>query len=294
MIWIRFLLNLILIVLYLNTYGQNRWTRIYYGEKDALGNNFINSYDKGLLMVGKHGSSYINYNWLIKTDVNGDILWEKTIGDPTTIIMISDMAYNQFGDLYLVGSTSYYSSEYYDPIIMKLNSCGEKQWCKVFIGDGINFSNAVVVLPDGSCVIILRYMGVDLQTDRICLAKFSIEGDLIWKQCYNSGDSSIYNEDGLFLTIMPDGGFLISGYCDYVDPNPPHYWWFKPYFIKADSLGNFEWETVVHKEISDKGGLAVSSTISPDNKSIYSSIRHYYHDSNTSCLPITFKNESSW
>ena len=277
---------LFILILFLSCYisfGQNRWSRIYYDEVDAMGINFINSYDKGFLLVGKHGHNYVNYNWLIKTDINGEILWEKTLGDPFSTIMIADMAYNQNGDFYLVGSTGYYNSAYYDPMIMKLSACGEKQWCKVFIEEGINFSYAVVVLPDGGCVITLSYMGVNLQTDRICLAEFSIEGDLIWKQCYNSVDSSIYNEEGLFLMIMPDGGFLISGYCDYVDPNPPHYWWDKPYYIKTDSLGNFEWETVVHNEISDKGGLAVSSTISPDNQYIYSSIRNYHHNSNTSC-----------
>jgi hypothetical protein len=273
----RFPFLLILFFILSITYGQNRWTRIYHDDIDAIGTAFINSYDKGILFVGKHGSNSVNYNWLIKTDINGEILWEKTLGDPSTNIKISDMAYNQYGDLYLVGLTGYYNSADYDPMIMKLNACGEKQWCKVFIVDGINYSDAVVVLPDGSCTIILRYMGVDSQSDRICLAKFSLDGDMIWKQCYNSQDSNLHNEDAYDLIITTDGGFLITGVCYYVDPNPPHYLWLKPYFIKTNSEGIFEWETIVHKEISDIGGNAWNTVISPDSNCFYSAISHYYH-----------------
>jgi hypothetical protein len=230
-------------------------------------------YDQGFLLAGKHGSNYVNFNWLIKTDVNGEILWEKTIGDESTNIKISAFSFNSQGDIYLVGLTGYYNEESYDPLIMKLNACGEKQWCRVFVEDGINFSNALVVTPDAGVVVVLRYMN----STRICLAKFNVSGDLLWKECYNSSDTSLHNEDAFNLTQTPDGGFLITGYCGYEDPSPPHSWWDKPYYLKTDSLGQFEWETVVHKEVSDKGGMAWSTVISPDSNYFYSSLSHYYH-----------------
>lgn len=277
MIFYKLLYSLVLIVFFSNAIGQSRWMKIYYGGKDAVGINFINSYDKGFLLVGKHGSNYVNYNWLIKTNINGEILWDKTLGDPSTNIMISDMAYNETGELYLVGLTGYYNNNDYDPLIMKLNACGEKEWCRVFVTDGNNFSNSLVITPDGGIVIVLRYMSADLWIDRVCLAKFSANGDFLWKQCYNSPDTSVYNEDAYDLTSTTDGGYLITGVCDYVDPNPPHYWWLKPYYIKIDSLGYFEWETIVHNEISGLGGSAWNTVLNPDSNCYYSSISHYYH-----------------
>lgn len=278
MLIFRTLITLLLTVSIISLYSQNRWVKQYYEDEDAVGIHVIESYDNGYLLVGKHGVNYVNYNWLIKTDVNGVVLWEKTVGDPSTNIMFAEMAYNVLGELYLVGLTGYYNDESYDPLIMKLNACGEKQWCRVFVEDGLNYSNALVVTPDGGIAIVLMYMSTIPSTDRICLAKFDIAGNLLWKYCYNSPDSSISNQDAWNLTLAPDGGFLITAMCGYRDPDPPHMSKPKPYYIKTDSLGNFEWEKVVHKDLSDKGGEAWSTVLSPDSTHFYSSISHYYNN----------------
>lgn len=43
-------------------------------------------------------------------------------------------------------------------------------------------------------------------------------------------------------------------------------------------MGNFEWETVVHSESNDPGGVAWSTILSPDSNYFYSSVSHYYHN----------------
>jgi len=248
----------------------------YYGDVDAIGKYMTKSYDNGYLLVGKHGSNYVNYNWLIKTDVNGEILWEKTFGDPSTGIMFADMVYNALGELYLVGLTDFYNDENYDPLIMKINACGEKQWCRVFVEERNNYSNALVVTPDGGIANVLMMMNISSSMDRVCLSRFDINGNLQWMNCYNSPDSSISNQEAFNLTLAPDGGFLITAMCGYKDPNPPHYSKDKPYYIKTDSFGNLEWEKVVQKDSSNIGGAAWSTVLSPDSTHFYSSISHYY------------------
>ncbi len=278
---VYFIILLILFSFFINEKlsAQSRWSNIYYPDEDAYGANLSLSYDKGYLLVGKHGHNYVNYNWMIKTDINGEVLWEKTLGEETSNIFINNLDYNALGDMYLVGLTGYYADEDYDPLIMKLNACGEKQWCRVFLADGMNSVTALEVTQEGDVVVVLVSMGDILtNTDRICLAKFDVQGTMLWKECYNSNDTALYNSDAYDLTKSPDGGFLITGACGYQDPNPPHYLYWKPYYIKTDSLGNFEWETVAHKEISKTlGGWGWSSEVSPDQQYYYSSISHYYH-----------------
>lgn len=204
--------------------GQARWTKTYLDGENPFGESLVEYYDKGYLLAGRFGPNYPTYCWLIKTDVNGDELWRKVIGDESKYVVTSiDININNFGEIFLVGLTNYYNENDYDPFIMKLNACGEKEWCKVFYEAGLNFSNEVVATADQGCVAVLRYMNTDLQKDRICLAKFSSNGEMQWKQCYNSSDTNIYNEDAQDLIRTPDNGYLISGNCDYVDPNPPHY-----------------------------------------------------------------------
>ncbi len=261
-----------------NIRSQTRWTNSYLDGKNPFSKDIIELYDGGYLLMGKYGPNYSSHNWLIKTDINGDILWNKTIGDASTVISFHEVEALFDGSIILAGGSYYYGENNSDPLIIKLDSCGEKEWCKVFIEDGNNVSYAVETTPDNEIVILLRYMNPDLSKDRICLAKLSNSGDLLWKKCYNSSDPYVHSPDAQDLTICPDNGFLITGGCYYRDPDPPHYYWLKPYFIKTDSLGNFEWETVIHKESKNPGGDAWSTVLSPDSKSLYSSISHYYHN----------------
>ncbi len=270
---------LIFFQLIIKVQGQERWTNTYLSGLNPVGESICEYYDKGYLITGRYGPNYPKLNWLIKTDINGNVLWNKTLGNGMDyLVLTANTKTDKEGNIFLVGSTDTYNTSDYDPIIMKLDSCGEKEWCNVFFEEGNNFSNDLVITQDNGVVVLLRYMSTIHFTDRTCLSKLDKDGTVQWTHCYNSPDTNLYNDDAKDVIITPDGGFLITGVCDYVDPNPPHYWWSKPYYIKTDSLGNFEWETIVHKEISELGGYAWNTVINSNSTFYYSSISHYYYD----------------
>jgi hypothetical protein len=277
--WIIYIL--LLVIQPITAICQSRWTNIYYGEKNAAADYFIESYDYGYLIIGRHGGSYPHFDWLIKTDINGQILWEKTIGEPNSYTAFACLANGLNGELYLSGSTTFYD-DMQDPIIIKLDSCGEKQWCRVFYTPGnMDYANQVQATDDGGCVVVLMYTGYDPSgnIDRLCLAKFSGEGELLWKQCYNSTDTSLQHPDADQLYMTNDKGFIVSGICHYENPDPPHILYNKPYFLKTDSLGNFQWETVVFKDIgAAERGHGWTTTLNPSGNYYYSSISHYYYN----------------
>jgi hypothetical protein len=53
-----------------------------------------------------------------------------------------------------------------------------------------------------------------------------------------------------------------------------------PYFLKVDSSGNFEWETVIYKETNLDGGAAWNTVLSPNGIYYYASLSHYLFDYN--------------
>lgn len=258
-------------------FPQSRWQRVYHEEWDAPVLDIQVAYDGGYLLSGRQIPNYPRYNWLIKTDVNGEILWEKLIGDGENCLVMLNFSQNSSGDVFLVGTTMGYG-DYSDPIILKLDSCGSKQWCRVLPSyDNLDYAYDVCGLPDGGCAVTLRYTGTEPGVDRICLMKLNTQGDELWRHCYNSADTNLFSPEHYDLIVTPDKGFLISGFCYYADPDPPHAGWPHPYYIKTDSLGNFEWELVAQKETADYGGIATGSLLSPDQQYYYSWLGRYYH-----------------
>ena len=207
--------------------------------------------------------------------MNGEVLWEKTLGDGVNVVVTNGIGMNNEGSLYLGGGYGLVGA-YTDPFVMKLNACGEKEWCKIFSVPGIhNFSPALTVTPDGGCAVLLYRTGDNGFVDRNCLARFDKEGSLLWKKCYNSSDSLLGNEDCIDLILTPDKGFLLTGHCYYTD-TVNNLGWPHPYYIKTDSLGNFEWETVPDKHGENGDGQGWATVVAPDSNYYYSSISHYY------------------
>ncbi len=257
-------------------FGQSNWPKIYYDDINAPKLNFIVSYDDGYLLLIRNKPNWPRNNWLIKTDVNGNVLWEKTLGDGVNVIITRGIGMNNAGSIYLSGSYGLVGS-YTDPYVMKLNACGEKEWCKIFSVPGIhNISPALTVTPDGGCAVLLYRTGENGFVDRNCLARFDKEGNMLWKQCYNSQDSLLGNEDCYNLILTPDNGFLLTGFCIYAD-TVHNLGWGHPYYIKVDSLGNFEWETIPDKHGINGFGEGWTTVVSPDSNYYYSSISHYYY-----------------
>jgi hypothetical protein len=98
----------------------------------------------------------------------------------------------------------------------------------------------------------------------------------LWQQYYQSSDQGVYNEEISNLILTPDSGFLMIGDCYYPDPENPDLLWLHPYYVKVDSVGNFEWEIVLQGETGDLGGKAWATITNPSLNYYYSCISHYY------------------
>ncbi len=260
---------------------QSRWVNSYHTDQNAPKGRFIEHYDHGYLLTGRRNSLAPRYNWLIKTDINGDVLWEKTIGDGEyTGIFIWGIEMNSDKDIYLSGLTTIEDPYgYADPMLIKLNQCGEKEWCRIFPSvNHVDYGYDLCTTPDGGCAMILTYTGLDFINDRVCLARFADNGDFLWKKCYNASDTvAMDSEECTDLILTPDNGFLLTGWCYYANPGDT-LGWTCPYYIKTDQDGNLEWETIAGFIPSIIGGQGRRTIISPDSNYYYSSIRHHYRD----------------
>lgn len=173
--------------------------------------------------------------WLVKTNKNGDVAWQKTIGgsknDAANFIMpTADGGYIITGYTYSKGSGQS------DVWVIKTNSSGNPEWENSF--GGIEADQAVSVLPtaDNGYIVAAYHFKEHinhnpppnnntttaaistitptnalplnkLRYQTIWLLKLKANGALEWNETYDTDDQSIPTA----MLNMPDGGILVIG-----------------------------------------------------------------------------------
>jgi len=237
MVWSNRFLNWIFILLGIFILGASgkaqEWPKIFGDYRSEYGKKIIESYDNGYLICGSimKNAEQFRFGWLIKTDINGNLLWDKKYGDYQVENFFLDFDKTDDNGLIVCGATA--QEDYArDPLFVKLDHCGEIDWCRIFLSDDMNHATGVIHLPDGQFLGMLDYYGGNSQYIRISLVKMDINGNPIWIKHLAQQDS-VANEEGGYLDLTPDGNYLVSGSC--FKPS------LKPYFIKTDTAGEEIW-----------------------------------------------------
>lgn len=214
--------------------AQN-WPKIYGDNFHSQVRDLTETYDRGYIITGYTYDVTVwpEYVWIIKTDINGEILWDKWFGDGDYSNGVTSSKMTDDRGIILAAGSSKYSGNY-DPTFIKMDVCGEIEWCRVLLSPDQNYATGIIQLLDGSYIGMLQYYGEGAEYARISLIKMDQTGEPMWIQRLAQEDSLIYNEEGGFLYLTKDQNYLISGECFYPGLNP--------FWIKADSTGNQIWD----------------------------------------------------
>ena len=222
--------------------------------------------ENGYLIAGGTGSndgditfSYGNGDgWLIRTDGNGNLIWEKTYGGSDTegFSRIIPTYYNNF---YLLGlsfsSDGDISNDPYpdspDYWIVKIDSSGNIIWDKIvggnmgevlFTGDATLDGGVVAIgqtsSNDGD--ISVSYGGNDTW-----VVKLSNQGELEWDYTigtdwFDTGQAIIQTSDGGYL--MESSSIILEGGIGNISCIPHSYGWVEGVIFKLDSNLNIQWQ----------------------------------------------------
>jgi hypothetical protein len=255
--------------------GQN-WPKVYITNDGNYPFSVIEHYDKGYLVGGWFVSSdgFPINGLLMKTNLNGDMLWRKRFGMNNDGTGILDINKTFDGGIILAGHTGKYDS-WGDPLVVKLNFCCELEWCRIYtIGNNrADVASAIEQIPGGYIVYV--FYGYDLwSNNKIHLYRLDSDGDLVWQQLYGQSDSLILGADGEDMRVTPDYNYLISGICYYPDSGSTNPKYLRPIHIMADSTGSVVWERPwsVINGVSFRGEAYRS--ILDNQNNIYSCGRH--------------------
>jgi hypothetical protein len=134
--------------------GQE-WPKIYGGNILSNGRKVIESYDKGFYICGStlKDGSHFKFGWLIRTDINGNQLWQKKIGHYSQENFTYDIFQTKHNEILLSGGTSKLDIEC-DPLFIKLNPCGEIEWCRIFLSEGCNTAPGIIKVQQVDLILL--------------------------------------------------------------------------------------------------------------------------------------------
>ena len=235
--------TIIVITLFIATYqilfAQIK-TEAYYGVSNRIdySSDIIEQYDKGYYITGGYeGES----GWNLKTDINLNLLYDKTfehsLGDIGFFSSVSD----NYGNIYICGYI-FFPTQW--PLIIKMDSCGNKVWCKILdYSDEFSFGSANDIwITKESELVVLSNFESEAQIDKVHLIGLSTEGDVLWTKPYASQNnhSWIRNPAGYSIEEI-NNEYYISGFCYWPYPDDTTHVFLRPLFIGIDSLFEEKW-----------------------------------------------------
>ena len=116
-------------------------------------------YDRGYVIGGEFTTSegYPIWGLLMKTGINGNLIWYKSLGQYGDGTGIFDVHQTSDHGLIIAGATEQIDS-WGDPFIMKLNACGEKEWCRIYsiVNETFDYVTSIYQIPGGYIAHIYR------------------------------------------------------------------------------------------------------------------------------------------
>jgi len=215
-----------------DAFGNMEWNKTYGGPDDDRARSVLQTNDGGYMVAGSTTSFYVGWSdaWLIKTDSNGNMQWNKTYGggeqyseSATCIVQTIDGGYAFTGRRYVAG--------YADFWLVKIDSNGNQLWTKTFEGAQGDESLSVAHTNDGGYIIAGHTYSFGAYYGEIWLVKTDTNGNQQWGKTFRGQiGASAYS-----VRQANDYGYIITGTVDITFSN------YDFWLIKTDSMGNMQW-----------------------------------------------------
>lgn len=195
-----------------NADGREEWNRTFGGPSDDQGMSVSETRDGGLIIAGRTDSYGVGgYDaWLIKTDAEGNELWDRTFGGAKQDGICS---VQEIDDGYIAaGFTNSFGSGKYKVWLLGTDSEGVELWNRTFGISAGDFGSSVEKTIDGGYIITgwTSRDGTRANPDDALLIKTDSEGEGEWIALLG-GDGT---QSGISVLQTEDGGYVVAGFSN--------------------------------------------------------------------------------
>lgn len=207
-----------------SSFGQGN-TDLYLLKIDSIGNrkfqtsfgNYNNEVGKSVLQLSDSSYVAVGYTnstgfggydiFLLKTDKNGNLLWQKTIGGSDW-----DFAYSlqsTFDGGFVVAGTTYsFGHGNADGYVVKTDGSGNVVWTKTYGGQHDDEFKSIVQTSDGGFALTGYTKSYnDVDSGDVWVFKLDIMGDSVWCKFYGGSREDFGNS----VTQLQDSKIAMAG-----------------------------------------------------------------------------------
>jgi len=212
---------------------EEEWNKTFGGSQDDMALSVQQTSDSGYIIAGyteSYGAGGADF-WLVKTDSNGNKLWNKTFGGTyddwaRAVQQASD------GGYIIAGHTESYGAGSMDFWLVKTDANGTEQWNKTLGGTYDDWASSVQQTTDSGYIIAGRTESYGAGSEDVWLVKADSNGNKLWNKTFGG------SQDDMALSVQQtsDGGYIVAGEtCSY---GAGHY---DVWLVKTDANGTEQW-----------------------------------------------------
>ncbi|MCB2229974.1 T9SS type A sorting domain-containing protein [bacterium] len=190
--------------------GTVLWSRQIGGSANDVGASIRLLADSGFVVGGTTASSGAGYDdfYLVRTDRNGIVQWQKTYGGAGGESGAAVRAINGgSGGFVLVGSTGSFGEGYSSIYVVRTNTVGDTLWTSTYGGSRADLGQTIEIAPDGGFLIAGATASYGAGFYDCYLVRTDPDGVQLWHDWYGGAkDDRAYS-----LCPLSDGGWMLAG-----------------------------------------------------------------------------------
>jgi len=218
--------------------GRKEWDKTFGGPNDDVGRSIQQTSDGGYIITGWTFSldPRVTNLWLIKTDANGDKIWDRAFGghgdvgrsiqqtgDGDEVItgwtfslssgdadidQISTAQQTKDGGYIVIDRAYPQDSNAQDLRLIKTDSSGRMEWNRTFGGSSDDVGASIQQTDDDGYIITGYTRSSGAGEEDLWLVKTDSSGHVLWERTFGGSDI----DEGFSAQQTEDGGYVVTGY----------------------------------------------------------------------------------
>jgi hypothetical protein len=235
-----------------DAFGNMKWSRTYGGTGQQIATSVVETSDGGYALVGRNWTLELGSDmWLVKTDSNGFIEWNRTYGgtgheNAYSLIATSDGGYAIAGDTSSTPNTQAY--------LIKTDASGNMLWNMTY-GGGVLAEVGYAVIQTSDNGYAMTGWTTSSGRTKFFLVKTDASGTMQWKRTYGVEQT----DQARSLIETADGGYAMAGMIQPFNSSQPFNISRDIWLVKTDSSGNMQWNKTYGGAGEDLGYSLVQS-----------------------------------